>query len=356
LQTTVLNVLPAAISFGNELVNTTTSAQNVLLTNGGVTAIAISGVQTSTPFAVQASAGAPRSTPLKADAGRDVHPDRQTSYAGFLTITSSAASSPDTAALSGAGGAVCGQPNDGLIHIPPNWTTFMPPSRGDNYVDPVFGCTIVRLTDASQAGTAQHHYYATLTPMSADDSKILIMNEGGAWFVTDLVGNIVVPIANMPANNAGTILWDGSNGHIFYYTNGNSLMRGTISGSSVLTSVVHTFSEYQVVVLPDKTDLSIDGQSFAMWGGTTSGTDPLNIFTYNMQTNAKKAPFVTGCTQNAAFNQGSCVHGITQTADDNVIIGFGNDGHVRSAGTACGMAQRSFTCRTKPVTSTPDMT
>ncbi len=333
LQTTVLNVLPATISFGSELVNTTSSPQNALLTNGGVTAIAISGVQTSTPFAVAGFSGSATLNPAQSlTLSVTFTPTGQTSYAGFLTITGSAPSSPDTAALSGAGGAVCGQPNDGLIHIPPNWTTFTPPSRGGSYVDPVFGCTIVRLTDSTRDGVSEHHYYATLTPMSSDDSKVLIIDEHGAWHVTDLLGNVIVPTANMPAANQGTMLWDATNGNVFYFTSGNSLMKGTIGGNTVTSSVVHTFSEYQVVVLPDKTDLSIDGQSFGIWGGTTSGTDPLNIFTYNMQTNAKKAPYVTGCTQNAAFNQGSCVHGITQTADDNVIIGFGNDG----ACTECG--------------------
>src|SRR5439155_189750 len=60
-----------------------------------------------------------------------------------------------------------------------------------------------------------------------------------------------------------------------------------------------------------------------MWGGTANGK--LNIYTYNMQTNTKKTPYVTNCVQNAALTQGSCVHGITQTADNNVIIDFAND-------------------------------
>ncbi len=227
---------------------------------------------------------------------------------------------------------LCGRPNDEQVHIPPNWVSFVPPARGASYADPVFGCTIVRLTDALQEGVAEHHYYATLTPMSADDSKILIVNEHGAWFVTDLVGGIVVPVTKMPASNAGTVLWDATDGNVFYYTKGNSLMKGTIRGKTVKPSLVHTFAEYEAVVLPDKTDLSIDGKSFAMWGGTAGGTHPLNIFTYNMQANVKKTPYVTGCVQNAALTQGSCVHGITQTADNNVIIDFANDGKCLECG------------------------
>ena len=218
----------------------------------------------------------------------------------------------------------CGKPNDEQVHIPLDWTSFVPPARGASYADPVFGCTVVRLTDALQDGVAAHHYYATLTPVSANDSKILIVNEHGAWFVTDLVGGIVVPVDKMPAINGGTLLWDATDGDVFYFTKGNSLMKGTIHGKTVKPSLVHLFREYDAVMLPDKTDLSIDGKSFAMWGGTANGK--LNIYTYNMQTNTKKTPYVTNCVQNAALTQGSCVHGITQTADNNVIIDFANDG------------------------------
>src|SRR5437762_12855556 len=219
---------------------------------------------------------------------------------------------------------LCGKPNDRQVHIPPDWTSFVPPARGVSYVDPVFGCSIVRLTDALHDGVAEHHYYATLTPVSANDSKILIVNEHGAWFVTDLVGGIVVPVDKMPAINGGTLLWDATDGDVFYFTKGNSLMKGTIHGKTVKPSLVHLFREYDAVMLPDKTDLSIDGKSFAMRGGTANGK--LNTYTYNMQTNTKKTPYVTNCVQNAALTQGSCVHGITQTADNNVIIDFANDG------------------------------
>ena|SRR5438094_1962151 len=227
---------------------------------------------------------------------------------------------------------LCGKPNDRQVHIPPDWTSFVPPARGVSYVDPVFGCSIVRLTDALHDGVAEHHYYATLTPVSADDSKVLIVNEHGAWFVTDLVGRVVVPVTKMPANNGGTLLWDATNGDVFYYTIKNSLMKGTIQRGTVKASLIHRFGEYEVVMLPDKTDLSVDGESQAMWGGTTNGTHSLNIFTYNIQRKTKKTPYVTGCTQNAALTQGSCVHGITQTADNNVIIDFANDGACAECG------------------------
>jgi hypothetical protein len=179
---------------------------------------------------------------------------------------------------------------------------------------------------------AEHHYYATLTPISADDSKILLIDGHGDWYVIDPLGNVVVAAADMPAMNPGVILWDATDGSVFYFTKGHSLMKGIIRGNAVKSSVVNSFSEYQAVVLPDKTDLSINGHTLALWGGTTSGNDPLNIFTYDMQTKTKKTPYATVCAQNAAFNQGPCVHGITITADDNVIIDFASDGTCTECG------------------------
>ena len=233
----------------------------------------------------------------------------------------------------------CGRLNDGQVHIPQDWTSFVPPPVGQSYVDPAFGCTIVRLTDSRKDGVAQHHYYATLTPVSADDSKVLLFNEHGQWSIVDPLGNEIVPANEMPAANQGVMVWDASDGNTFYFTRGNSLMKGAVrihsgrkaqkthSKSSVEPAVVHTFKEYAVVLLPDKSDLSVDGNSFAMWGSEKNEIGPLNIFTYNMGTNVKKTPYVTHCSQNPSYVQGSCVHALTQTADDNVIIDFASDGN-----------------------------
>ena len=227
---------------------------------------------------------------------------------------------------------ICGKEDNRAMVIPKDWDSFQVPARGHSYVDPAFGCAILRLTDATASGVAERHYYATLTPISADDSHVLVGEAHGGWRVIDLVGNQVVSTTQMPAMNSGTLLWDASDGNAFYFTRGNSLMRGTITGNAVKTAPVHTFSEYKVVILPDKTDLSIDGQSFAMWGGTTDQTGHLNIFTYNMSKNSKETPYVTSCSQMVPYIQGACVHALTQTADDKPIIGFAQNGACNECG------------------------
>lgn len=240
----------------------------------------------------------------------------------------------DTNVVPAASGIMpaCGMRNDQKTRLPTDWLYFTPPRRGESYVDPVFGCKITRLTDAQKDGVAEHHYYATLTPMSADDSQVLITDEHGDWKIIDPRGNVLVPSDKIPARNNGTLLWDATFGNIFYFTYGNAIMRATVIGDKVKTSTVHKFPEYRLVIFPDKTDLSIDGDSFAMWAGHTDQTGQLDIFTYNMKTNIKKTPYVTECSQIVAYIQGPCVHGITQTADDNVIIGFANDGQCQECG------------------------
>jgi len=288
LQTTVLNVLPAAISFGSELVNTTTSAQNVLLTNGGVTAIAISGVQTSTPFAVAGFSGSATLNPAQSlTLSVTFTPAAQTSYTGSLSITSSAPSSPDTAALSGAGGAVCGQPDDRLVHVPPNYALPLAPpiGIGQTLVDPEYGCGITRLTTFGefQAGQSNHHNYSTITPFNADSSRVMLSLTNGSVVVVDLQGNVVVPVANMPAMNSPDAPWDPTNSAVFYFTQGNQLFEGTISGSTVTKTLLQTFTGYTSVVAPDQEDLSDDGCKYWVVGTPSGGGLPVGIF-YNLCT------------------------------------------------------------------------
>ena len=78
-------------------------------------------------------------------------------------ITSSAPSSPDTVALRGTAGSVCGKPDDRLVHVPPSYTLPLAPpvGIGQTLVDPQYGCVITRLTTFGefQASQSNHHNY-----------------------------------------------------------------------------------------------------------------------------------------------------------------------------------------------------
>src|SRR5438046_3036254 len=104
----------------------------------------------------------------------------------------------------GAQPPLCGRPNDGQDHIPPNWTSFVPPGVGQSYVDPVYGCSVKRLTNSSEEEALEGgkhpslmHFYSTLSPLNAKDTMLLIISINGAWRVKDANGALVVPAAKM---------------------------------------------------------------------------------------------------------------------------------------------------------------
>jgi hypothetical protein len=49
--------------------------------------------------------------------------------------------------------------------------------------------------------------YATVSPFNANDTYLLLTDGWNRYFVSDLSGNIVVPIGSMPGMNDGCVLW-----------------------------------------------------------------------------------------------------------------------------------------------------
>jgi len=76
----------------------------------------------------------------------------------------------------------------------------------------------------------------------------------------------------------------------------------------------------------DKTDLSEDGAHVVIVGGDNSGSSPLNVFDYDFANNTKGPVYTTGCSAIVNSSNNECVHGNTQTPDNNVMIDFANDG------------------------------
>src|ERR1035437_1509349 len=71
------------------------------------------------------------------------------------------------------------------VYPPPNYNNgfFVPPAAGGSYIDPVFGTTIKRISDAANTIRADSYppsplpwveaEYSTKSPFNADNSKIL---------------------------------------------------------------------------------------------------------------------------------------------------------------------------------------
>jgi hypothetical protein len=229
----------------------------------------------------------------------------------------------------------CGRPDDRKTHLPPEWNSLRPPMRGGSYIDPVFGCTVHRLTDSSTEDTlwdGSHAslgiYYSTFTPMNSFDSMLMISSNDGAWRIKNVAGETVVGVRNMPTMNNGHPVWDASDGDVFYYTHGDSLYEGRVQANAIKSTVLHTFQEYRGIVSPDAADLSQDGNHIALVGQNADET--MDVFVWSLSERSKVEVYRTSCKVNqwgvTQTPQPGCLHKILLTPDNLLAIDFTNDG------------------------------
>jgi len=259
---------------------------------------------------------------------------RQKSAVWFVTILaflicsgSTFAQSPSFSTSASAVPA-CGQLDDGLVHVPPSYNSFIPPAEGQAYVDPQYGCTVTRLTDSTHDSpiVPRHHYYSTLTPFNANSSEVMVFLDNGSNEIRDTRGNIVVPVANMPGSNTGVEPWDPITPNVFYYVNGNQFLKGTISGTTVVSTVLHTFSAYSQVVIPDEEDLTDDGTK--IWlignpGNECAGTGIL--YDHSTDTVVSQSLALSSCHKVQIFPSGKML--CTNCNGNNITI-YNTDGSI----------------------------
>ena len=211
--------------------------------------------------------------------------------------------------------APCGQRDDGLIHIPPDYNTFIPPPKGRSYADPKYGCTVLRLTDApAELNVAVHHQYSTINAMNNNDARVMLITESGEGVVVDTAGNIVVGPHDFPGINSPNVPWARNSPDVFYYTNGNTLYQGTISGNTVNSKPLHTFPTYSSLIIPDQEDLSEDGDHLWLVGDTQAF-----LYTFSIDT---MGPTVSVATKDL----GCGWHKIQVTPSNKMLVTWACDG------------------------------
>src|SRR5438270_1353031 len=338
--TSQLTASPGSLSFGNVNVGVSPSL-GITLTNGGNSNVTISSVNTT--GAGYSASGVGSNATLTPGQTTTLNvtfaPTAAGSVTGSVSVASNASNSPATISLSGSGvtqsasGApICGISGDTSTHVPSDWTGFTPPAVSQSYVDSLFGCTVTRLTNGSGETLADGthpglmNFYSTLTAMNASDTLVFITYNNGSWRISDLHGNTVVSAANMPSMN-GHAVWDAANGSVFYYASNNTLYKGTISGSSVTPTALHSFSEYSGIVLPDAGDLSQDGDHLALMGQNSNNT--MDVFVWSLGQQTKTSVYTTMCTISGSITstgQPGCVHKLLLSADNLLSIGFAQNG------------------------------
>jgi hypothetical protein len=219
---------------------------------------------------------------------------------------------------------ICGLANDTSNHVPDAtaWANFVPPAVGGTYTDALYGCPVKRLTDATVGGVGGlHHYYSTIEPMSAGDTKIWVFPENGGDYIIDLNGNVVVSAANMPGKNGNEIFWDRTDDTVFWQTSSNTLEKCTVNSSAGTVSCVtnHTFSEYSGhgVNSPDESSMTPNGWLYLVGQNTVGGA--IDIFMFNPSTGTKSPVHTTTCTGDIMTPSPGCIHKLIATADGGVI-------------------------------------
>jgi len=228
---------------------------------------------------------------------------------------------------------ICGKLDDKQVHLPPEWDTFTAPPLAQSYVDPVFGCSVKRVTDSSRDETAwdgKHlafmNYYSTFTPINASDSMLFVVSDDGNWRIRNVDGGTVIPVSKMPGFS-GHPVWDASDGNVFYYAAKNTLYKGTISNTTVKASALNRFNEYTNIVSPDAADLSQDGDHIALVGQNANNT--MDVFVWSLSRHSKSSVYTTQCVMNGDINgatQPGCIHKLQLTAENLLTIQFLGDG------------------------------
>ncbi|GEM_PF-2640464 len=151
------------------------------------------------------------------------------------------------------------------------------PAKGVSFKDPVFGTTLMRLTDATNRGSYAVHLYSQLQAFSSDN-QYLFLAEGGEYGVQKMSDLSKVTGIDMGSWNAPR--WYSKEAHsiIHYDTNEDEIVRVQVTNiDTKQTKTVFTFpSEFlRVLVNPSFDELSEDGRWTGGMVSRANGNDLL---------------------------------------------------------------------------------
>ena len=171
----------------------------------------------------------------------------------------------------------------------PSYDTFLPPPVGGTYIDPVFGTTIRRVSNAPNTYNADQggflswieNEYSTASPFNSDNSKFILVHQsyfalydGAGYYLSDLP--LEISASSEPR-------WSRNDLVTLYYHFGNQLKTYNISTGAI--AVVHTFGEYASISGAGEMDISIDGDHFVFVG------DNREVFVYQIGADTKSPVF-----------------------------------------------------------------
>ena len=204
--------------------------------------------------------------------------------AGLLLAAAAArAGGPLDRLLGAARSAVQGEGPGHEIRPPPDVPR---PALHEPFVDPVFGTTIVRVTDPSQIDGSRRirHYYSKMNPFNADETRaIFFTGKGGAYLYDTRTWK---PIKSLRVRSSDPeIQWHPTDPNLFYCMDfvGNSANVRGMYRYDVRTDerkLLRDFSEYDAARGRLEGNMDRAGRYYALFGWR--GKQPAEAFVYDV--------------------------------------------------------------------------
>lgn len=207
------------------------------------------------------------------------------------------------------------------VAVAPSYNSFLPPTAGGSYIDPVFGTTIMRVSNALGMHNADRggflswisNEYSTATPFNNDNSRFILVHQsyfalydGAGYYLRDLPFEI---------SASSEPRWSRTDLVTLYYHSGNRLKSYDTETGQI--TVVHTFSEYKTIDGAGEMDISLDGDHFVFAG------DSQEIFVYRISTDLKSPALNLG---------GQRFDSVYITPDNHVSVTWLKSGTARYTG------------------------
>lgn len=173
--------------------------------------------------------------------------------------------SPPAGAQSNLGAA-----DQGQIKVPDSYTTWTPPALGATFNDPAYGTPIRRVSNGlSQFNDGAHHDSGNVSPFNRDNTRLLLIREGGGYYVADLSGNIIISNTELALGRSPEPRWSATDANRFYYHQDNQLLWYDLSTKQ--KTVVRTFTQYDFIAFGSAgAEISDDGDRLLILGSKGS--------------------------------------------------------------------------------------
>jgi len=199
------------------------------------------------------------------------------------------------------------------VALPPDYDTFQPPAVGNSYIDPVFGASIQRVSNAMATRNADRggnltwieNEYSTASAFNSDNSRFVLLHQSYFALYDGAAGAYLYDLP-LEVNATSEPRWSRVDNHTLYYHFRNQLKSFDIATGG--TNVVHTFDQYASISGNGEMDISLDGDHFVFAG------DGRFIFVYQISTDQALPALDTS---------GHGFDSIYITPQNNVLVSWG---------------------------------